>query len=930
MPTRKATVQKMVPLRPQSQQRQRDFSDVLSQREKTPAGPITPIHIPDRKAPIVSHGLLTPAKTPGEANSPKMTPEKRRLMKALQLRQKQLAIQQSKNGPGSGNDSTEVEPVKSEIDTSSLSAVPITSSLEVDPDPVPVAVIDLSKEASRNVEASPISVPETSDGPSTQASSVTDEEEIATQNKQEPDTRDFSRPLPSECLPSDIMEGSTDRELSTRIETQSQQISHEADSPGNYRIPDDHNAEVESGEPMQPPFETGTELKTKETDVQEITIPLPLLDSSPFVTSDLLLAPKREASTDNFEKHVGVEMNSSFPAQLPEQVCSQRMVEDVGSPIKEAYTQTSQLEQERPEELDLPTQDPNVLAEVADTNDPTSSQLLPKSSSRSSEVVLDRDIGSSHVAPTQNYDRNVVEPSKEEMTSYNKVHSRESPLEVPLPPIDEDEEACLGPRGALSEAPPALKNLVPQTESEPRLSQDKRCSQDSELTATRSSTSDTINEPQSERQIRRCGVVNPLNRMSSLEHSDEHFLSDDSFMEELKSATLQEAKPISVSKSPIKPVFSRSDSEQRLGDATKALRSVSSPLDQASKEEEVFRSTQSPAAVPSRSFSANHSLWPESQQTPAPMPKKIGVSSGISQRIKALEQLSSRPSSPQSPAPSGMTTFVTQRKSSFRSPPRTSDHKTDLDSKSRSNSAYPSPSPSPEVVKPNPFNNLNYAAYSRPESISVTATIVRDSKNKTPEMPVNPSEPRKMDLHQSPLVVEHQKMAPPPLSPLRPPRPPYARYSSARSGSSSSTEQKVETPQTARRDSFASILSRSSRAGSEAELPRSLSDSSLSGMTNRDDNKEEKKDSRRSRLLRRMSSISSVSRRSIANALSPGPKEAPIIERQEPIAEATPTQVHMGDVNIQFPDTLVSVQDVKYCTSLTMYLAVEKKIHDYR
>ena len=49
-----------------------------------------------------------------------------------------------------------------------------------------------------------------------------------------------------------------------------------------------------------------------------------------------------------------------------------------------------------------------------------------------------------------------------------------------------------------------------------------------------------------------------------------------------------------------------------------------------------------------------------------------------------------------------------------------------------------------------------------------------------------------------------------------------------------------------------------------------------------------------------------MSRRSIAHALSPGPKEAPIIERQEPVQEAPSTSVDVGDVNVQFPDNLVS------------------------
>ena len=150
------------------------------------------------------------------------------------------------------------------------------------------------------------------------------------------------------------------------------------------------------------------------------------------------------------------------------------------------------------------------------------------------------------------------------------------------------------------------------------------------------------------------------------------------------------------------------------------------------------------------------------------------------------------------------------------------------------------------------------------------------------------------------------QMGPPPLSPLKPPRPRFGRYASTRSGSSSSNEQKLEPSPNTRRESFASIRSKSSRAGSEVELPHTLSDSSLSGVASLDGTQDEKKDSRRSRLLRRMSSISTMSRRSIAHALSPSPKQSPIIERQEPVQEGPSTAVDVGDVNVQFPDTLVS------------------------
>lgn len=435
---------------------------------------------------------------------------------------------------------------------------------------------------------------------------------------------------------------------------------------------------------------------------------------------------------------------------------------------------------------------------------------------------------------------------------------------------------------------------------------DNHQSQDSDLTATQRSSSNTIDGQHTERRVRRQGVVPPIHRLSSVDHSEEQFLSDESFMEELKSATLQEAKPVSVSKSPIKPVFSRTESEQRLVE-TRAFRSVSSPLTPPSRDEEVVSSPPMPTPMSSRSFSATQPTCTDTQQAIPPLPKKIGVSTGISQRIKALEQLSGCPTSPlsQASSPNG---FAAVRKTSQQTPPTASVPGRGNNSKSRPGTAYPSPSSSPETIKVNPFKQFNDAGSSRPESVSVTATIVRDAKNKKREIPRNLSEPRTMDLHQSPLVVEHRTMGPPPLSPLEPPRP---RYASTRSGSVSSTDQKGELSPTKpsptrRRDSFASVRSKSSRAASENELPRTISNSSMSGATTPDGTRDEKKDSKRSRLMKRMSNISSMSRRSIAQALSPSPKESPIMEHHEPIREMPPSSVEVGDVNVQFPDTLVS------------------------
>lgn len=416
--------------------------------------------------------------------------------------------------------------------------------------------------------------------------------------------------------------------------------------------------------------------------------------------------------------------------------------------------------------------------------------------------------------------------------------------------------------------------------------------------------------------ISRQGLASPIERASSIDQTEEQFLSDDSFMEELKTAAVQEAKPMSVSKSPIRPVFSRNGTEQRPLERLQTLRSFSGPGGDGIKRD----LSPSPQAIASpasaRSFSASSSPFLNQPSAFAAPPKKIGVSTSISQRIKALEQLSSRPTSPTLQSPP-QATFISlhDRKTSFgpasrpkmartQDPPATPDDTAFSVNSSRLNRKPQSPTTSPNTPSKINADSMDRFFRARPESVSVTATIVRDPIDTSHN--TRPSEANAMDLHQSPLVIERQSMGPPPLPPLQPPRPRYARQASARSGSSSGADMKKEaSPRASRRDSFVSWRSLSSRNGSDLDLPRSTSDNSLNGTMGLDSVKEEKKDSKRSRLLKRVSSISSMSRRSIATALSPGPKEASIFEHQEPIASTTPLTLDLGDVQVQFPDTLL-------------------------
>ncbi|KAJ5246175.1 hypothetical protein N7468_001158 [Penicillium chermesinum] len=142
---------------------------------------------------------------------------------------------------------------------------------------------------------------------------------------------------------------------------------------------------------------------------------------------------------------------------------------------------------------------------------------------------------------------------------------------------------------------------------------------------------------------RRKVYLEPI-QISTQEYSDDdNLLSDDSFMEELRSATVQEARPVAV-KSP------SVNSDQWRG----SPRAFSSS--HGSRSPSVMQTLSA-----GRSVSSSHADFESS--TPL-MAKKVNVSSGISNRIKALEKLQSREGSPAGPSPA---VTVPSSSSSFES-----------------------------------------------------------------------------------------------------------------------------------------------------------------------------------------------------------------------------------------------------------------------
>ncbi|KAH6680475.1 hypothetical protein B0J14DRAFT_470929 [Halenospora varia] len=492
---------------------------------------------------------------------------------------------------------------------------------------------------------------------------------------------------------------------------------------------------------------------------------------------------------------------------------------------------------------------------------------------------------------------------------------------------------------------------------------------------------------------KRRGLVEPIRTDIELtdrsgHNSDAHFSSDDDLMDELQSAVVQEAKPISVSKSPISPSFPVTKKSD--GWRNRFSRAASNPL---KKDDKDSQNLAVPSKEPTRSISASAAYLNRINQEPAkPIAKKVNLGSGISQRIKALEKFSSTPDgSPGKPStappPGSSPAFFSVRKASIRGASRSPSIADRANSFTQNTPSPPgSRESSPEARKireragsiknrvstfePNPIPMNPPTTRARPESISVTARIIRDPSEpflQKPEVGKDPTLYAPLDLKQSPLVIDHQKAVTPPKETIQERRLSKEKRNSGASEATNATPKARRSSITVvkdmisdRRASFAerrrSInLEKENLSSTNLKTPsrppsvkspsrppsthaspmfgshqRTLSISSRKSTSSREqqngmlspagdssssvnEDKSDKKSNRASRMLRRMSSSLSSGRKAIAHAVSPTVREDP-----EPIASfdshsfvsshpTTPStpNVNIGDVNVQFPDSLL-------------------------
>ena len=199
------------------------------------------------------------------------------------------------------------------------------------------------------------------------------------------------------------------------------------------------------------------------------------------------------------------------------------------------------------------------------------------------------------------------------------------------------------------------------------------------------------------------------------------------------------------------------------------------------------------------------------------------------------------------------------------------------------------------------------------ESISVTARIVRTGDSSGLPAHHDPSEPIQMNLYRSPLTVERDRQETSLSKPTFSRDISFQSADSSRSGRdrgrfSFTTQRSNSQRELHTSDSMASHMSSTSTQKRSSALPKSTSEaSSFDG---------DKKDTRSSRLKKRRSILSVGSRRSIVSAFSPKAQKnnqsvATIVESNETQSiadsetESMPHVVDVGDVNVQFPDTLL-------------------------
>ena len=415
---------------------------------------------------------------------------------------------------------------------------------------------------------------------------------------------------------------------------------------------------------------------------------------------------------------------------------------------------------------------------------------------------------------------------------------------------------------------------------------------------------------------RRRGLVEPLHiEVETRRNSEAESLTDNELLEELQSATFHDAKEMVVSKSPgpNTPFFPSHLARSISRDSADSQ--LRSPVKEVSIPNGLPQIDTHPTNGSTELIAQPHSGKSSSSVSPVDRPSPVAslkrnVSSGITKRIQALNELSNRepsavpvhiPSRAMSPDPAPV--FLSNdRRPSMRAPHSRSGSYRLRPNTERTGSFTNGSQPDIAHVW-----NTSQDTTSNRDSVSVKARIVRPPTAGSAE---NPNDTNN-DLHESQIEINHSRGTPTPTSvsqaflppmptvPTNPPSPDHRSLHSLHRKSFGRSKAATPGPVPANeeiRPGSASIISTDEPSGS-----------------------------RTSRFFKRMSNFgnNSSKRRSVvlpspptaSTPFEPSASRRPSVATAAPTTTAptaavvdrdTPPAVQVGDLNVQFPDTLVS------------------------
>ncbi|KIX08268.1 uncharacterized protein Z518_02924 [Rhinocladiella mackenziei CBS 650.93] len=507
-------------------------------------------------------------------------------------------------------------------------------------------------------------------------------------------------------------------------------------------------------------------------------------------------------------------------------------------------------------------------------------------------------------APTQENPSHVKSPAS---STDNRPASR-SGLGIAIVKPEELYEVVTKPASTETGTSQGREIETPASQDDPRPISDER----QQVSAPRKD-SGLASSPASESpsKSRRLGPPQPLRILSGGDASASDVSEDESLMDELQHATVHEAKPVSVARSPVTPIMSKGSSDRLREIVSKTSNSSYQARRSAGSTPDRNRSGSKSGSI--RSVSTALPQWPPVQTEPVqiPLSKKPTLGTGISKRIKALEVLTTKDmNSQQAHQPSretitGRSAFSSfMKRSSFllnQQPPNASTEASPPKQLPASTSQY-DPGPSHATREPRRPSVDVHGSLQKGDTISVTARIVRDPSKQHPPISPSSSYNTPLNLFRSPLIVEHEK-----------------QDETSRDQSLALIQSATKSPTKSERGRFSFS---SHRSASQTNLPRSESTHSKishastykkHGPRSASDaasfSEEKSKGSRTSRLMRRMSNLTGSRNKSHSVSKEQAHPNT-IQEQSEPaggssISESLLHVVDIGDVNVQFPESFL-------------------------